>query len=356
MNELRKDYLVEEWVIIASGRSKRPQPSSESERKSTPLEKCPFCPGKENETPPEIMRLPVSSKGWRVRVVPNKFSAVQDHGVIESLGLKYRSLKTAFGKHEVIIETPIHDLEMADFSLERIKEVLSVYIERVKALEAIKGVEEVCLFKNQGFSAGASISHTHSQIIALNKVSEKTKRELKAFNAAFLESQSCPYCEIISLEMDSQRRVYENQSFACFTPFAPRAGYQLLVFPKKHSRHFSEMGEKEKADLAEILKKALSAIKTLGADFNMVFRNAVPSAREYHWHISIMPRLLVRAGFEEGTDCIINIYSPEESAAFYREEFAKPLKEAKTEELKEQPETGDFYLKLNLSFEPGEQK
>ncbi|MCX6802643.1 MAG: DUF4931 domain-containing protein [Candidatus Diapherotrites archaeon] len=360
MNELRKDYLLDDWVIISSGRGKRPQPRAEGERKSTPLEKCPFCPGKEEQTPPEILRLPVGGKGWRIRVVPNKFGAVQEHGTIETLNLKYRALKTAFGKHEVIIETPFHDLEMADFTTERIKEIIGVYIERVKALEAIKGVEEVSLFKNQGFSAGASLSHSHSQLIAVNKVSERTKREIKAFNDSFLKTQSCPYCEIISFEMDSQRRVYENQSFACFTPFASSAGFQLSVFPKRHSRHFNEMGEKEKEDLSEILKKALSALKTISSDYNILFHNAPQSATEYHWHISIKPRLMVRAGFEESTDCIINIFSPEDCAAFYREEFAKPLGEnEKIEKEKarlkeEKPPESDFSLKMNLSFDKGE--
>lgn len=321
MHELRKDYLLDDWVIIASGREKRPQ-HLEIEQRISPKAKCPFCPGHEGLTPPEITRVPIQSQNWRIRVVPNKFSAVQETGIIESLKLPFRSLKTAFGRHEVIIETPLHNLQMADFSLKQIMEILNVFIERVNALEALKEVKEVSLFKNQGVKAGASLSHAHSQIIALNKLSEKTKRELKAFEESFEKNQKCPYCEIIGIEMNSQRRVFENDSFACFTPFASRAAYQLLIFPKRHSRHFNEMGEKEKRDFSEILKKALLAVKELGADFNLYFKNAPPSVRDFHWYANIMPCLITRAGFEESTECIINIYSPEECASFYRKEFA----------------------------------
>ena len=126
--------------------------------------------------------------------------------------------------------------------------------------------------------------------------------------------------------MDSQRRVFENESFACFAPFASRAAYQLLIFPKRHLRHFKEMYEKEKRDFAEAMKKALSAVKQLGADYNLYFRNAPPGQEDFHWHVNLMPRLTTRAGFEEATECIINIHSPENCAEFYREEFAKEPK------------------------------
>ncbi|MFH1235070.1 MAG: hypothetical protein V1493_05670, partial [Candidatus Diapherotrites archaeon] len=124
------------------------------------------------------------------------------------------------------------------------------------------------------------------------------------------------------------------------------------------SRHFNEMGEKEKEDLSEILKKSLSALKTISQDYNITFHNAPPSTREFHWHISIKPRLMVRAGFEESTDCIINIFSPEDCAAFYREEFAKqalkpaaePPPEAKAEARAEIPQEEKPFFSMGLSF------
>ncbi len=322
MHELRKDYLLDDWVIIASGREKRPKLA---EKKIMPSmdENCPFCPGNEERTPPEIARLPLGASEWRVRVVPNKFPAVEQAGEIEKLDLPFRFLKTAFGRHEVIIETPVHRLQMADFTIERIMEIVSVYAERVDVLEAVEGVKEVVLFKNQGPRAGASIPHSHSQLIALNKLSEKTKRELSAYNSFVAENHVCPFCRIISLEMDSQRRVWQNDSFACFAPFASRVPFQLAIYPKRHSPDFREMREKEKRDFAEILKKALSAVKLLGLDYNLYFKNAPLGIEDFHWHVCILPRMTTRAGFEEATDCIVNTHSPEFCAAFYREQFEK---------------------------------
>ncbi len=321
LHELRKDYLLDKWAIIASGRKNRPQPVPEKHAEKRD-ETCPFCPGNEEETPPEILRYPVFSKNWRIRVVPNKFKAVDAEGKAESLDLPFRSLKTAIGRHEVIIETPGHGEQFADFSISKIIEVVDVFAERVRALEEISGVKEVTLFKNQGKNAGASLSHSHSQIIALNSVSRNSAEEAGAFEAFFEERGICPYCKIVSLEMDSQRRVHENNSFACFTPFASRAGYQLSIFPKRHSRHFSEMSEGEKRDFASILKKALYSLKGLAPDYNLFFKNALPG-KDFHWHVSIMPRLMTRAGFEEATDTIINVFSPEDCAAYYREKFGE---------------------------------
>lgn len=324
MHELRRDYLLDEWVIVASGRKKRPTPKEEKKEPS-PKETCPFCPGHEKMTPPEILRVPVLAKKWRIRIVPNKYSAVQESEPIEKINLPFRFLKTAFGKHEVIIETPVHNLQLADFEVNRIMEVVNAFIERVDSLEGIENVEEVVLFKNQGPKAGASLSHSHSQIIALNKLTEKTKRQINAFNEFVKKREACPYCEILRIEMDSQRRVFENESFACFTPFASRAAFQLLIFPKKHSSHFSEMNEKQRRDFAITLKKALSAVKGLGADYNLYFKNAPPSQNDFHWHVNLMPSLMTRAGFEEATDCIINTYPPEQCAEYYRERFSEAI-------------------------------
>jgi len=320
MHELRKHYLLDEWVIIASGREKRPK-QIVSETKIMPKNKCPFCVGKENETPPEIMRVPFQGKTWRVRVVPNKFSAVDDTTLVEKLELPFRFLRTAAGKHEVIIETPLHELQIADFTESRIMEVLKVWIKRVSALEKNVNVQEVSLFKNQGAKAGASLSHAHSQLIALNQVSERTKNEMSAFAKAFESIGNCPYCAVIALEKDSQRRVFENQSFVAFTPFASKSPFELVIFPKRHSKHFKGMMEKEKADFANVLKKAFIAVRGLGEDFNLYFKHAPPDAGDFHWYVTIEPMMAIRAGFEKATGTMINSFSPEFAASYYREKF-----------------------------------
>jgi len=320
MHELRKHYLLDEWVIIASGREKRPKQLG-AETPEMPKEKCPFCVGKEEETPPEITRIPFQGKTWRVRVVPNKFSAVDDTTLVEKLALPFRVLKTAAGKHEVIIETPLHELQMADFTESRIMEVLNIWIERIVELEKNINIQEVSLYKNQGGKAGASLSHAHSQLIALNQVSKRTKDEIAAFTKAFEATGSCPYCAVIALEKDSQRRVFENQSIAVFTPFASKSPFELVIFPKRHSKHFKGMMEKEKADFASAMKKALLAIRGLGGDFNFYFKHAPPETGDFHWYATLEPRLAIRAGFEKATGTMINSFSPEFAASYYREKF-----------------------------------
>jgi len=267
------------------------------------------------------MRVPFQGKTWRVRVVSNKFSAVDDTTLVEKLELPFRFLRTAAGKHEVIIETPLHELQMADFTESRIMEVLNVWIGRITELEKNVNIQEVSLFKNQGEKAGASLGHAHSQLIALNQVSRRTKDELNAFAKAFETIGNCPYCAVIALEKDSQRRVFENQSFVAFTPFASKSPFELVIFPRRHSKHFKGMMEKEKADFASVLKKALVAVRGLGEDFNLYFKHAPPETGDFHWYATIEPKLTIRAGFEKATGTMINSFSPEFAASYYREKF-----------------------------------
>lgn len=316
MHELRKDYLTDEWVIIATSRSKRPQHLKHKAKRSA-KKNCPFCPGHEHMTPKEIASYP--SKRWRIRVVPNKYPAVQSRGPIVKTHKEFFNSLTAFGRHEVIIETRSHYKDLADLSVEEIKHVLKVYRERFIALGRIKGVKEIVIFKNQGFSAGASLSHAHSQIIAINKVSERFGNELKAYREYKKKKKACPYCKIIKAELKSARRVYAGRHIACFTPYASRAAYQLLVFPREHKRNIAMLNDAELEEFALVLKRALLALKDLNADFNYFIH--MPLSGDFHMHLNLMPRLLLRAGFEEATECIVNIVSPEEAASFYRKYF-----------------------------------
>jgi len=318
MHELRKDYLLDEWVIIATSRSQRPQHLKHKAKRS-PKSKCPFCPGHEDWTPKEIASYADKNGKWRKRVVPNKYPAVQTKGNIKKVSRGFIKALTAFGAHEVIIETPDHNKDLADLSIEEIIELLQIYKERFLALSRKANIREITIFKNQGFSAGASLSHAHSQIIATNKVSERFGMELKAFREYKRKNKACPYCRIIKQELNSKRMVYNGNSFACFTPFASRAAYQLLVFPKKHRANIASLTDDELEEFARVLKTALLALKELNADFNYFIH--MPIKGDFHMHLNLMPRVLLRAGFEEATECIINIVAPEQAAGFYRKFF-----------------------------------
>lgn len=318
MHELRKDYLLDEWVIIATSRSQRPQ-HLKHKAKGSAKSKCPFCPGHEDWTPKEIARYGDGKGIWRKRVVPNKFPAVQSKGKERKLNRGFLHAFTAFGAHEVIIETPEHNKDLVDLSIEEIIELLQIYRERFLALSKKANIKEITIFKNQGVSAGASLSHAHSQIIAVNKISERFGNELRAFEEYKKKEGVCPYCKIIKTELKSKRRVYNGKHIACFTPFASRAAYQLLLFPKAHRKNIAELSNAELGEFAIALKKALFALKELNADFNYFFH--MPIRQDFHMYLNLMPRLLLRAGYEEATECIINIVAPEQAASFYRKYF-----------------------------------
>lgn len=318
MHELRKDYLIDEYVIIATTRSQRPHQLKHVSKRS-PKSACPFCPEHEDWTPKEISRYPKNAKKWRKRVVPNKFPAVQTHGKLKRINRRFTKAMSAIGSHEVIIETPDHNKDLCDLSINEIAELLQIYKERFLEIRKKRNIKEVVIFKNQGVSGGASLSHAHSQIIATNKVCGRLEAKIKAFNEYKRNFKSCPYCEIIKEELKSNRRVYNGKHVACFTPFASRAAYELLIFPKKHIADISEMDDAMIKELACVLKRALFALKKINADFNYFIH--MPVRGDFHMHMDIMPRVILRAGFEEATECIVNIVSPEDAAKFYRRYF-----------------------------------
>lgn len=312
--ELRKDYLLDRFVILATERAKRPHEfKKEKAKEKTKL--CYFCPGNENLTPQEILRTSDKKGKWKIRVFPNKFAAVKKKGNPEiRTDNKYFTFADAFGQHEIVVETSDHKKQLADLSVEEIKEVLKVYNNRINELSKINGVKYVQIFKNHGEEAGTSIIHTHSQIIAYNKIPEIVEAEVGAVK----KYESCPHCEIINIEKNSHRRCFENNSIAAFTPYASRFPFEIWIFPKRHIKNLTEMDENELFDLADILKKILLKLQELNAPYNYVLHYS-PENENLHFHMELLPRLSKWAGFEfNGT--VINTITPEDAATFYRGE------------------------------------
>ncbi|MBN2368513.1 DUF4931 domain-containing protein [Candidatus Woesearchaeota archaeon] len=311
MGELRKDYILDKYVIIATERGARPDQFKKEEK--TPTVKTDFfAPGNEAMTPNEIERFPPGAKDWQIRVFPNKFAAVKPEGnpALRTANTFF-TYSDAFGYHEVIVETPNIDETLADLSEERISNVLKMFKKRIEVNMSSEGVKYVSVFKNHGERAGTSVQHSHCQLIAYNLVPEIILRKENAVKR-YLQ---CPYCAILNIEKNSHRRCFENNSFVAFTPYASRFPFEIWVFPKRHILNITEFTEDDFVFLAEILKKILLKLKSLNADYNLFLQYGIENM---HFHIEITPRLSKWAGFELDTETIINIVTPENAAEFYR--------------------------------------
>ncbi len=324
MPELRKDPVVGRWVIMATERAKRPSDfvAGREAKKGGP---CVFCGGKEGDTPPEVLSYrehgsSPDEPGWRVRAVPNKFPALRIEGALGKRGAGLYDLMNGVGAHEVVVETPEHNRCMADLEPYHIEEVIWAYRDRLLDLGKDERFRYVLIFKNHGAEAGASLEHSHSQLIALPILPLSVQQELRGTSGYFTLKERCIYCDVVMQESEDRRRViYENDRFIAACPFAARFPYEILVIPKQHSSHFEYAGAADYHDLAHALKATLGALKNALNDppFNYIIHSA-PLREEpnkhYHWHLEITPALTKVAGFEVGTGFYINPVPPENSA------------------------------------------
>lgn len=316
--ELRKDYILDRWVIIAPNRSKRPDEMAKEEdieKNHIDPKDCFFCPGNESQTPDEIGRLRDDGH-WKIRWFPNKFTIVDKKGSPSiRTDNEFFTVSDAYGKHEIIVETPDHKKRMWDMSEDEITDVLRIYASRIDELLREPNTKYVDIFKNEGSDAGTSIEHTHSQVVSLNMVPPVVQSKVDAVKS----HGSCPYCKIINIERESHRQVYEDESFVVFTPYASRFGYEVWIFPKNHYKNFMDFAEDDLVNLAGVLKNVLGRLKDLHQAFNMAIYYS-PKGEDLHFHVEIYPRISKWAGFELETGIIVNQVSPEDAAKFYRGE------------------------------------
>jgi len=307
--ELRKDYILDRWVVISSGRGKRPKQFKKLEAKHVELDY--FGVGNESMTPPEIGRIGSKSK-WKMRWFDNKFAAVHPEGQAEiRTDNTYFTFSGNYGEHEVLVETPKLEKQLADLSVKDIAQLFEVYNQRIIDLSKRPNIDYVCAFKNHGRKGGTSIVHSHSQIIAMNHVPKDVRDEVEAVK----KFDHCPYCDIIKIESEGVRKCFENEDFIAFCPYASRFNYEVWVFPKKHIRTLGDV--KNCQSLAEIMKLILKKLKKIGADYNYYLHYA-PEGEDLHFHIEVAPRIATWAGFELGSGEIINSVPPEDAAEFYR--------------------------------------
>jgi len=332
MPELRKDPVVGRWVIISTERSRRPTNFT-----PVPMAKsagsCPFCPGHEDNTPPEVLafRPPGSEPngpGWTVRVVPNKFPALQIEGTLDRRGEGLYDKMNGVGAHEVVIETPDHALELADLPAEHIQQVLEAYRQRALDLHRDRRFRYVLIFKNHGAQAGATLEHTHTQLIATPIIPRMVQDELDGSRRYFELKERCVFCDIVQQETDTtngRRMVSTSERFIAVEPFAPRFPFETWILPREHDASFMNVSDGgEFADLARMLRDTLQRLNVAldRPPFNFVIHTAPVSEGDleyYHWHLEIIPSLSRVAGFEIGSGFHINPTPPEDAAQYLRE-------------------------------------
>jgi UDPglucose--hexose-1-phosphate uridylyltransferase len=329
MPELRKDPIHGMWVIISTERSRRPSDFMPEGRRPTGGF-CPLCEGNEDRTPPEIIAFrdngtPPNSPGWTLRVVPNKFPALRIEGELAREGDGVYDKMNGIGAHEVVIETPRHPETLATLPLKAVENVLWAYRERMIDLRRDQRLRYVLVFKNHGLAAGASLEHSHSQIIALPIVPKRVGEEIEGSKNYFHYKDRCVFCDIIRQELHRRHRVInENQSFVSIAPFASRSPFETWILPKTHHPSFEHMESLQYEQAAQILSDTLQRMNQVLGDppYNYVIHTSSFSEMEneyYHWHFEIMPKLTKVAGFEWGTGFYINPTPPEEAAEYMRE-------------------------------------
>lgn len=326
MSELRLNLITREWVIIAKERAKRPEEfRAKSERMALPQfsETCPFCPGNEGRTPPETYSLR-DENGWSVRVTPNKFAALSYKGERKRADGGIKRTLSGVGIHEVIVETPSHDMTTALLPLNQVENILRVYRERF--VEAYKDprVEHVIIFKNQGERAGTSLEHPHSQLVGTPVTPIQVRMRVDEAIRFFDDTGDCLMCKTLKDELqEGSRIIMETEHFVAFIPYAALSPFHTWIFPRRHNPSFAAITDEEINDLARIMKTTLGKIYygLDNPDFNYTIRSMRPIAGNiefFHWYLSIVPRVYQTSGFEMGSGMYINMALPEASAEFLR--------------------------------------
>ncbi len=322
MPQFRKDPINGRWVIVNAESPRLTFPPRTSVKSS---KVCPFCPGNESLTPPEIASYQMRGSyggrnSWQVRVIPNKFPALRIEESAERRGAGIYDRIGGFGAHEVIIENPDHDKEIADLSLDEAALILKVYRDRCADLSRDKRIRYILLFKNYGSEAGASLEHPHSQLIGLPIVPSRVLGEVRGSSAHYDLTERCIYCDMLEQEkVDKQLTVYSEGGFTAIAPFAARFPFETWILPSAHASSFEAISEEGLRGAAKALQETLKRLKRALGDpaYNLMIHTEPlhgRSAESFHWHIEIIPHLTEVAGFELGTGFYLNP-TPSEIAA-----------------------------------------
>ncbi len=306
--QFRRDYFRDRWTLIAPGRAnRRIETAMDSPRPAGTLPaRCSFCPGRESETPPTVLRHPPEGD-WDVRAFANLYPILPD-------------------VHEVLVETPLHGPSLASLGPQWLELVLRALGERLQALYRTTNAPWVQVFKNQGAAAGASFGHAHSQLLALPFMPSEI-----AVKSAHSHKGSCVYCAVCAMERSSPRLVAENRSFTAFCPVAPGWEGEVWLVARRHVRHLPRAHSSALSDLASLLSRVLQAVEAITPAYNMMLYTAAPGM-DLHLHAEIAPRRehAYKAGLELATGVSVVRQTPEDAAHTYRELIAERDASAET--------------------------
>jgi len=332
-SELRMDVVNKDWVVIATGRAKKPGDfaKEKKKRKFRPSRKCPFCDISSQEKPEVVFingkkvsptdKIP---KDWTTVSFPNKYPAFIHSEILNDRfeGPLYKVMN-AIGHHEVVV-TRDHKKQIANLEKEKVKELIDVYQDRYLGMKDQRFVNYIAIFHNYGPLAGASMEHNHSQIISTPLIDSDLRGALLSAKDYFSANKKCIYCEMNKWEEESKQRiVYENERFLAVCPFASKTAFEVIISPKKHLPYFENITEEEKWDLADAFQTVTQKIyKGMGdPDYNFYLHTAPCDGEShdyYHWHFTILPRTSNWAGFEIGTHMEISTIEPEKAAEYLR--------------------------------------
>ena len=329
MPELRKDPITGRWVVVSTDRLKRPNDFLVQRATVIGREHCPFCPGHESMTPPEVLAYRHSGSanqpGWDLRVVPNRFPALRVEGTLEREGEGMFDRMTGIGAHEVVIEHTDHDKTFATMTEQEIARVLAAFRDRVHDLKNDIRFRYILLFKNQGAGAGATLEHGHSQLMALPIVPDFVLEEIEGARRHYHEKERCVFCDVVRQETtDGRRIIHENSDVVAIAPYASRVPFETWILPRSHASRFEDAPENVINSLASMLKQLVARLdRALDTPpYNLIIHSAPLAAHDvapfFHWHVEVMPRVSRVAGFEWGSGFYINPTSPEEATEVLR--------------------------------------
>eukprot|EP00250_Pteridium_aquilinum_P022988 c26009_g1_i1 orf=162-1211(+) len=342
MSELRKDPVLGKWVVLSEARGKRPSDFKQDLQPSQPRRSaCAFCQGHEHETGAELFAFRqgslVGAPDWRVRVVKNIYPAVSMESLAsfdepaakdehEEEGPFHRCRIPGTGSHEVVIETPLHDVKFTSLSDCNVEEILSCFRHRICELRGNGHFKYVQVFKNQGKAAGASMEHAHSQIIALPIIPHQVELEIDNARTYFDKKGRCIFCDILEHDIaDGSRLIDCSTEYAVLAPYAPKYPYETWIVPRIHASNFENVDDLQLQSLAKVLLSTLRKMEHLFGDvpFNYMLHTSPVQDHDngsfYHWSIRVIPHLITLGGFELGSGCHILPVYPEKAASELRE-------------------------------------
>jgi UDPglucose--hexose-1-phosphate uridylyltransferase len=328
VSELRQDIISGDWVVIATGRAKKPDDFANFERikDDKGIDEClfedPVASGQEKD----VLLYHTAEGDWTLRVFPNKYPAFSQGDMPSTISEGPYFAMPGKGYHEIIV-TRDHRRQLANMDVMEVAEVIDAYQDRYLELMNKKNVNYIAIFHNHGKEAGASISHPHSQLMAIPVVAPYIRLELDGAQKYHKSNKHCVFCTIAEYESEERKRVvFENDEFIAFCPFASRAAFEVHVMPKKHSPYFERITDKKKVKLAEVFSKALGSIYSALKDpaYNFYIHTAPCDGKDYphfHWHIEILPHTSTWAGFELDTGIEISTLQPEIAAEYLRKQL-----------------------------------